>query len=91
MEYKEYLFREEFEVPPFKEANYLPNKINEIFKKSLEDRNLHLESVKILNEKTFEIEGCYKKVLVVVKYLARERNQDDDIREQIEFMIKGLA
>lgn len=91
MEYKEYLFKEDFEIKTFEGNNYFQKKVNEAFEKSLKERNIHLESVEILNQETFEIQHYYKKYGVVIRYSARERNQDDNIREQIEFMIDNLA
>lgn len=91
MEYKEYLFKEDFEIPAFEGNSYFQNKVSESFQKSLENRNLHLESAEIINQETFEIQHYYTKYGVVIRYSARERNQDDDVRERIEFMIENLA
>lgn len=91
MKYKEYLFEETFELNRFETNIDFEKKVGESFLKEIKDKNLHSESVEILEQGTFEIPHYYKKYGVFIKYSARERNHDDDVRERIEFMIENIS
>ena len=74
------------------ERFYFEKELKKAVKKDLEERNLHTESFEIVKSQAFETAtlSVNKSIGYIITYKARKRNDDDDVREQIEYMIENL-
>lgn len=72
---------------------YFENKLKEIIQTELKDKKLDYESFQVIDHEYFEtaVVSLDKQIAYRITYKARRRNDDDDLRESIEYMIENLT